>query len=278
MIRLGSHVPFKAPNYLVESCETSIQNGANAMMIYLGAPQNVRRVETSKYNLAEYEAKYQNAIPKEYVVVHAPYIVNPSNPDKSTFAVDFLVQEIERMNYAGFKYLVLHPGASVEHSVEEALDTLVDSLKEILSQTKDVIICIETMSGKGTEVGINFEQMAHILKWVDSERAQVCLDTCHVWDAGYDIQEYEEFKQELRDWDLLKHIKVIHLNDSKNEVASHKDRHANIGKGTIGLGTLQKFVHDPDFDNIPIILETPIPETGSVYKEEISMLLHYNQK
>ncbi|MFV8401163.1 deoxyribonuclease IV [Mycoplasma sp. 2634B] len=273
MILLGSHVPFKAPNYLVESCETSIANGANTMMIYLGAPQNVRRVETEKYNLKEYEEKYQDKIAKENVVVHAPYIVNPSNPEKSAFAIDFLVQEIERMNYAGFKYLVLHPGASVGHPVEEALDTLVDSLKEILSRTKDVVICIETMSGKGSEVGINFEQIAHVLKWVDHERLQVCLDTCHIWDAGYDIQEYEAFKQELRDWDLLKHIKVIHLNDSKNEVASHKDRHANIGQGTIGFETLQKFVFDPDFDNIPIILETPIPETGPIYKEEIAMLL-----
>ncbi|WP_416756136.1 deoxyribonuclease IV [Mycoplasma aquilae ATCC BAA-1896] len=270
---IGSHVPFKAPNYLVESCQFSLDNGANTMMIYLGAPQNVRRVEPEKYNLAQYETQYEKLITKEHVVVHAPYIVNPSNPDKSAFAVDFLVQEIERMNYAGFKYLVLHPGASVGHSVEEALDTLVDSLKEILSRSKDVVICLETMSGKGSEVGINFEQLAHVLKWVDDERIQVCLDTCHVWDAGYDIQDYEAFKQELKDWDILKHIKVIHLNDSKNEVASHKDRHANIGKGTIGLETLQKFVFDPDFDNIPIILETPVPETGPIYKEEIAMLL-----
>ncbi|SJZ63560.1 deoxyribonuclease IV [Mycoplasmopsis verecunda] len=276
MILLGSHVSFKAPNYLSESCEISINQNANTMMIYLGAPQNVRRVDVDKYGLDIYEDKYESLIPRERIVVHAPYIVNPSNPDKAQFAIDFLVQEIKRMDYAGFKYLVLHPGASVGYDVEEALDTLVDSLKEIIARTPDsnVVICIETMAGKGTEVGVNFEQLAHILQWVNNDRVQVCLDTCHVWDAGYDIKDYEEFKDELRKWDILKHIKVIHLNDSKNEVASHKDRHANIDKGTIGLKALQKFVFDPDFENIPIILETPVPETGPIYKEEIAMLLN----
>ncbi|WLP85504.1 deoxyribonuclease IV [Mycoplasma seminis] len=274
MILLGSHVPFKAPDYLVGSCQEAIYENANTMMIYLGAPQNVRRVDPEKYNLAKYEAKYANIIAKENIVVHAPYIVNPSNPDKAAFAVDFLVQEIQRMNYAGFKYLVLHPGAAVGHPIEEALDTLVDTLKEIIDRTENVVICLETMSGKGSEVGTNFEQLAHVLQWVDSDRVQICLDTCHVWDAGYDIQEYGEFKEELKKWDLLRRIKVIHLNDSKNEVASHKDRHANIGQGTIGLKTLQNFVFDPDFENIPIILETPVPESGPIYKEEIAMLLN----
>ncbi|RIV16247.1 deoxyribonuclease IV [Mycoplasmopsis gallopavonis] len=273
MIKLGSFVSFKKPNYLVGAAQESINNGANTMMIYLGAPQTTIRTSVENYHKEEYLAQFSNIIKPEDIVVHAPYIVNPANPEKASYSIDFLIKEINRMNYFGAKYLVLHPGAFTTHSPEEALDTLVDSLKEIIANTKDVVICIETMSGKGTEIGINFEQVAYILEWVKSERVQVCLDTCHLWDAGYNLKEYQNFKQELKKWNLLERVKVIHLNDSKNDLNSHKDRHANIDQGFIGLETLQKFVFDPDFDNIPIILETPYEDNFSPYKEEIALLL-----
>ncbi|AKF41086.1 endonuclease IV [Mycoplasmopsis canis] len=273
MIKLGSHISFKKPGYLPGAVEESLDNGANTMMIYLGAPQTTTRVPVENYRLEEYLEKYKDKIPQEDIVVHAPYVINPANPDKADYSNNFLIQEIKRMNYLGLKYLVLHPGAYTTFEIQESLDQLVDSLKFILSETEDVVICIETMSGKGTEIGINFEQIKFLLDWVKSDRLQVCLDTCHLWDAGYDIQEYEWFKDELRKYDLLKNVKVIHLNDSKNEVFSRKDRHANIGKGTIGLETLKKFVHDKDFDNIPIILETPWVDDKPIYKEEIAMLL-----
>ncbi|QKT05215.1 deoxyribonuclease IV [Mycoplasma sp. OR1901] len=274
MIKLGSHISFKSPGYLVDSVKESIKNKANTMMIYLGAPQNTRRVSVDKFNLEEYEKEFEQFIAKEDIVVHAPYIVNPASLEKSSFAKEFLIDEIKRMNYLGLKYLVLHPGAYTVYSEQEALDELVQSLRYIIENTEDVVICIETMSGKGTEIGTNFEQLKFLLDFVNSERLQLCLDTCHMWDAGYDLQDYDEFKNELKKWDILKNVKVIHLNDSKNEVFSHKDRHANIGEGTIGLDTLKKFVHDPDFDNIPIILETPIPEGGPIYDKEIEMLLN----
>ncbi|VEU76197.1 deoxyribonuclease IV [Mycoplasmopsis columboralis] len=273
MIKLGSHVSFKKPNYLVDAAADSFSNGANTMMIYLGAPQTTLRTAVENYQLEKYEQVFENVIAKEDIIVHAPYIVNPANPEKAEFSVDFLVKEIQRMNYIGAKYLVLHPGAYTKFSPQEALDTLVDSLKEILNQTKDVIICIETMSGKGSEIGINFEQIRYILDWVNSERVAVCLDTCHLWDAGYNLKEYQSFKDELNKWNLLEKVKVIHLNDSKNDLSSHKDRHENIGRGFIGYETLKQVVHDPDFDNIPIILETPWTEQGPIYKEEIAWLL-----
>ncbi|WP_406613701.1 deoxyribonuclease IV [Mycoplasma corogypsi] len=276
MIKLGSHVPFKKPGYLAEAAEVSVQNGANTMMIYLGAPQNTARIDVNQYQLEEYEQKWMHLIPKEDIVVHAPYIINLANPDKQAFGVDFLIAEINRMNYIGCKYLVLHPGAYTTHTEQEALDTLVDSLKKVIEETENIVICIETMAGKGTEIGVDFEQITYLLKWIDSDRIAVCLDTCHLWDAGFDLQEYEQFKQKLRDFDLLKHVKVIHLNDSKNDVASHKDRHANIGAGFIGTETLKKFVHDKDFDNIPIILETPYIDDQPPYKEEIALLLNKN--
>ncbi|MBU4690731.1 deoxyribonuclease IV [Mycoplasma zalophi] len=273
MIKLGSHISFKSPNYLVSAVEESIKNNANCMMIYLGAPQTSKRVAKELYNLSEYTKKYHDVIKSEDIVVHAPYIVNPSNPEKSLFAINFLIEEINRMNYIGAKYLVLHPGAYTKFSLQESLETLINSLKQIISLTKDVVICLETMSGKGTEVFTNFKDMKYVLETLNSDRVQMCLDTCHIWDAGYDIKKYDDFKQQLRDFDLLKYIKVIHLNDSLNDLNSHKDRHANIDQGYIGLKTLQKFVFDNDFDNVPIILETPIPEQGSIYDIEIAMLL-----
>ncbi|MGX9358491.1 deoxyribonuclease IV [Mycoplasma sp. 128] len=274
MIKLGSHISFKSPDYLVSACEESIANKANTMMIYIGAPQTTKRVDVQLYNLKKYQEKYSSQIKAEDIVVHAPYIVNISNPEKALFGINFLVQEINRMNYIGAKYLVLHPGASTTFTRQESLECLIESLKKILSLTKDVVICLETMSGKGTEVFINFEEMKYVIKTLNESRIQMCLDTCHIWDAGYDIKNYDDFKKQLKDWDLLQHIKVIHLNDSLNDLNSHKDRHANIDKGYIGLQTLQKFVFDPDFDNIPIILETPWVDNKPIYDEEISMLLN----
>ncbi|WP_406616762.1 deoxyribonuclease IV [Mycoplasmopsis adleri] len=277
MIKLGSHVSFKAPNYLVGAIEDSINNGANCAMIYLGAPQNIKRVKTDVYKYDEYKQKYMNIIKPEDIVVHAPYIVNPSSVEKHNFAIKFLIEEIHRMNYIGAKYLVLHPGSSTTFTVQESLDTFVKTIKEILFKTKDVVICVETMAGKGTEVGINFGQIRYFIDQINNERFQICLDTCHIWDAGYDIKNYDEFKATLAKYDLTKHIKVIHLNDSKNDLNSHKDRHANINQGFIGIDTLSKVVFDKDFDNVPIILETPYVDNKPIYKEEIAELLNYKK-
>lgn len=273
MIKLGSHISFKSPEYLKGSTKEALSYGANTFMIYLGPPQNAKRINPTKYFYEDYKKEFSLLIPEKDIVVHAPYIVNPSNPNKKDFAIEFLIQEIRRMNYIKAKYLVLHPGSYTEFNSDIAISTLVESLQIILNKTNDVIICIETMSGKGTEIGINFEQMQLILKKVNNPRLAICLDTCHVWDAGYNIKNYQEFKDILIKFNLLKDIKVIHLNDSKNEISSHKDRHANINQGFIGLKTLKQFVHDPDFDNIPIILETPWVNEKAPYLEEIKMLL-----
>ncbi|MDJ1647326.1 deoxyribonuclease IV [Mycoplasma phocimorsus] len=274
MIKIGSHITFKAPNYLLDAGKESLKNNANTLMIYLGAPQNTKRVEKEKYKLHEFEQLVKNKINNEDIIVHAPYIVNPSNPTKSQFACNFLISEIKRMNYIKAKYLVLHPGAYTSFDVQQALDTLINNLKLILSKTKDVVIAIETMAGKGTEVGINFEQIMYVINKVNSERIKICLDTCHVWDAGYNLKNFEEFIDFLKEKNYLKYIKVIHLNDSKNDLGSHKDRHENIGKGFIGFDTLAKFVHCKEFDNIPIILETPWIDEGPIYDQEIKLLLN----
>ncbi|PZV99921.1 deoxyribonuclease IV [Metamycoplasma auris] len=273
MIKIGSHISFSKPNYLEKAAQESIENNANCMMIYLGAPQTTLRVPKENYHLEQYKNLYSKKISPQDIIVHAPYIVNPSNPEKSQFAINFLVSEIKRMNYIGAKYLVLHPGSHTTFTIEEAKNTLIESLKKILAQTNDVIIALETMAGNGSNYCNSFEILKEIIEKVDSKRICICLDTCHIWDAGYNIKNYEQFKSYLKEKDFLKYIKVIHLNDSKNELNSKKDRHANIGQGYIGLESLKKFVFDPDFDNIPIILETPYINNKPPYKEEISLLL-----
>lgn len=274
MIKLGSHISFKKPNYLVGAIEESLANGANCAMIYLGAPQNSFRVKTSEYKFEEYKNKYINKIKPEDIVIHAPYIINLANPDKKEFSTSFLIEEINRANYINAKYLVLHPGAYTKYTKEIALKTLIENLKLVISKTEDVIICLETMAGKGTEICTNFEDILFVINSIGDERIAICLDTCHIWDAGYNIKDYEEFNKELIDKNIINKIKVIHLNDSLNDISSHKDRHANIDKGFIGLQTLKKFVHDKDFENIPIILETPYIDGIPPYKDEIKLLLN----
>ena len=278
MLKIGSHIPFKSPNYLVDSVKETINNGANVMMIYLGAPQNSKRVSIEKYNLEQYQKKFNQIIKPEDIIVHAPYIINLANKEKENFAKQFLIEEIKRMNYIGAKYIVLHPGASLKQNVDEAIINLSNNIKDVLKETKDVEIIIETMSGKGTEIGTSLEQLAKIIDLINDQRIGICLDTCHMWDAGYDLKnDFENNNGEilfnkLNQLNLLKRIKVIHLNDSKNNIGSHKDRHENIGKGFIGLKALKKFANHPNFDNIPIILETPWVEEKMIYKEEIQMI------
>ena len=272
MKKIGSHVNFKSPNYLLDAVKQSLKNKANAMMIYLGAPQSTKRVDVSKYKLEEYQKTYIKEIVPENIVVHAPYITNPANPEKKDFANQFLIKDIQRMNYIGAKHLVIHPGAHTKFTRKEAIKTLIDSLKYIFSKTKDVEISIETMSGKGTEIGTNFEEIKYIIDKVNNSRLNVCLDTCHVWDYGYDVKNFKKLISELKKHDLLKLIKVIHVNDSKNPLGASKDRHANIGKGHIGLDALKKIVNSKKFENAIMILETPLVDEKPIYDQEIEML------
>lgn len=274
MIKLGSHISFKSPNYLIGAVEEAISYNSNTFMIYLGAPQNTMRSSVEKYMYKEYIEKYSKIIPPQDIIVHAPYIVNPSNPEKSNFAIKFLIEEIERMNYIGCKYLVLHPGASLKFEKEIAIKTLVNSLKRILSKTKNVEIVLETMSGKGSEIGSTLEELKTIISEVNDNRLGICLDTCHIWDAGYDIKNnLDNFISKLKELDLLKLVKVIHLNDSKNDLSSRKDRHENIGKGFITFKSLQNFLYHPAFKNINVILETPWVDGKPIYKNEIEQLI-----
>ena len=277
MVLLGSFISFKSPKYLIGAMEETLKNQATALMIYLGAPQTTKRSDPSKWQLEEFKKNWNNFIKTEHIIVHAPYIVNLANFEKAKFAIDFLTKEIQMMNLIGAKYLVLHPGAFLKQDQEETLKFLAKNLKKILNQTEDVTIALETMAGKGSEIGTNLEQLKLLIDLVDDPRIGICLDTCHMWDAGYDLKtDFEENDGQnlinlLINLNLMDRVKVIHLNDSKNPIGSKKDRHENIGKGHIGLKALKNIVHHRAFAHIAKILETPYDEED-IYQKEIALL------
>ena len=287
MIKIGSHVSMNGDEMFLGSVKEATAYQANTLMIYTGAPQNTRRKPIEKLNIeAAQKAMKEAGINPKDVVVHAPYVMNLANPDptKRAFAKDFLVNEIYRTAAMGAKQIVLHPGAHVKEGAETGIKYIVESLNEVLERTKeaDVLIALETMAGKGTEVGRSFEELAKIIEGVTrDERLSVCFDTCHTHDAGYDVKE--NFEAVIAQFDQLigkERISVFHINDSKNPKGAGKDRHANLGTGHIGFEALNQIVHHPDFSEIPKILETPyVTETEDStkkmyppYKHEIAML------
>lgn len=278
---LGSHVSMKGDKMLLGSSEDALSYGATTFMIYTGAPQNTRRKPVEELNI-EAGREHMEANGLSNIVVHAPYIINLANTTKlATFelAVDFLQKEIERTAALGFDQIVLHPGAHVGAGVDKGIARIIEGLNEVLSQDYPVRIALETMAGKGTEIGRNFDEIAKIIDGVThNERLSVCFDTCHVHDAGYDI--VTDFEGVLEEFDKIvgaDRISVIHINDSKNERGAMKDRHENLGFGHIGFDPLNFIVHHPKFQNVPKILETPFvgadPKKKSApYKFEIDML------
>lgn len=285
MIKLGSHVGMAGKDMFLASVKEAESYGANVLMLYTGAPQNTRRKEIKDLNIEKgWEYAAQAGINE--IVVHAPYIVNLANTVKSetfTLAVEFLEKEIIRTAAMRSKILVLHPGSCLDAGVDAGTAQIVKGLNQVLDQNEDdVFIALETMAGKGSEIGRSFEELARIYEGVHKkERLRVCFDTCHVNDAGYDLShDYEGVFQHFDEVLGLGQIAVFHINDSMNPCGTHKDRHANIGKGYLGEEVLKKLVHDPRFEEIPKILETPwLCEEGSdkktipPYKEEIRQLL-----
>ena len=239
MLYIGSHVGFKKDSQLLGSVREALSYGANTFMFYTGAPQN-----TSRYPIMDGLTLEAMALMKEHdfdyskVVVHAPYIINLANdkdPEKFKFSVRFLQEELERCELLGIKSIVLHPGSHVGLGVDAAISNIAKGLNMILG-THDVTILLETMAGKGTEVGSSLEEIKRIIDLVDDkEHIGVCLDTCHLNDAGYDMSEFDSFLNRFDSLIGLDKIGCVHVNDSKNVLGAHKDRHENIGFGTIGF-------------------------------------------
>ena len=283
MLIIGSHVGYKKDSGLVGSVEEALSYGANTFMFYTGAPQNTIRSSIDLDNVKKaYTLMEENGIDKNKVIVHAPYIINLANGDESkfNFSCNFLSEELKRVDTFGMKYLVLHPGSHVGQGVDEGISNIVKALNLVLDKdNSNVMILLETMAGKGSEVGRNFEEIKSIIDGVSKkDRVGVCLDTCHLNDAGYDLNNFDEVLDSFDKLIGINKIKCIHINDSKNPIDSHKDRHENIGKGTIGLDTLIKVIDCDKLKDVPKILETPYIDGHAPYKEEIELIRHASKQ
>ena len=259
MLIIGSHVSFKA-DQLLGSVKEALRYGSNTFMFYTGAPQNTKRSELNdRLTMEALELMRDNNIDINNVICHAPYIVNPASNDmdKHNFAINFINNELDRCDLLGVKNMVLHPGSAVGETREEAINNIIDTLNNVFKSNNNCSILLETMAGKGNEMGITTEELKQIIDKVNHERLGVCIDTCHLNDAGYDLTKFSEY---LDDFDKLigiDKIKCVHVNDSKNPISSHKDRHENIGFGTIGFDTLLNVIYNSRLESIPKILETP---------------------
>ncbi|WP_289014704.1 deoxyribonuclease IV [uncultured Granulicatella sp.] len=278
---IGSHVSMSGKEMLLGSAKEAYSYGANVMMMYTGAPQNTRRKPIEELN-AEIGKKFMAENGIKEVVVHAPYIINLANTTKEgyiDFAIDFLKEELRRAEAVGATQVVLHPGSHVGAGVDVGLNQIIYGLNQVITKDQTVQIALETMAGKGTELARTFEELARIIDGVTyNEHLSVTFDTCHVHDAGYDIKN--DLSGVLTQFDKtvgLDRIKVLHINDSKNPVGAHKDRHENFGFGEIGFDALMNVIHVPEFKNLPKILETPwikVKDKVQIapYKKEIEMI------
>ena len=262
MLLIGSHVSFKSNTQLLGSTKEALSYGENTFMFYTGAPQNTKRSKIDD-NLTNKALKLmnENNIDIKNVIVHAPYIINlanDENKEKYLFAINFLKEEIKRVEKMGVKKIVLHPGSYTTLDIERGIKCIINALNEVLKDDSSVSILLETMAGKGTEIGFKLEHLKRIIDGVSNkDRLMVCLDTCHLNDAGYDMSNFDVFLDEFNDIIGIEKIGCIHINDSKNILSSNKDRHENIGYGMIGFENLLNIIYNERLNNIPKILETP---------------------
>ncbi|MBN2980057.1 MULTISPECIES: deoxyribonuclease IV [Cohnella] len=281
MLKIGSHVSFSDKGLLTAAKE-AVSYGSSTFMIYTGAPQNTRRKPIESLYIPEGRELMAEADIGE-IVVHAPYIINLGSYKNDTFelAVNFLQEEIRRTHHIGVRNIVLHPGAYTDKDPEYGIDRIAEGLNEVLGGTKetDVNIALETMAGKGSEIGRTFEEIAAIIERVeDNHRLAVCMDTCHMHDADYDI--VNDFDGVIRKFDEivgLDRVAVVHINDSKNPQGAAKDRHAPVGSGWIGFDAIDRIVHHEALQGKPFILETPwigkvAGKERPMYETEIAML------
>lgn len=277
---LGSHVSFKSKNYLLDSVKETIEYNGNCFMVFTGPPQNFNRKEINKELVMQaHELMKQHNMKLENIVVHAPYLINLASPNQKTreLGLKQLIIEINRTHEIGSNLLVLHPGSSLDLDRNIALDNIILGINTAIEKTKnDVIVCVETMAGKGTEIGNNFDEISRIVLGIkNKDRIGVCLDTCHMHESGIDLTNPDDVLNNFEEKLSLDYIKVIHLNDSKNKIGARKDRHENIGYGEIGFEVLVKWAHNKKIFHVPKILETPYRDNKPIYKDEIIWI---NQK
>ena len=273
MLIIGSHVGFRKDDQLLGSLKEALSYGANTFMFYTGAPQNTKRYPIEDgLTLEALNLMKESNIDYSKVIVHAPYIINLANdsdPEKFMFAVDFLREELERCELLGIQNVVLHPGSHVGLGVERGI-TNISTASNMVLDTSNVRVLLETMAGKGSEVGSKLEEIKAIIDNVNNkDKVGVCLDTCHLSDAGYDLSDFNKFLDEFDKIIGIDKIYFVHINDSKNTLGAHKDRHENFGFGNVGFDTLMGVIYNERLENIPKILETPYVTKDDSSKERL---------
>ena len=273
---IGSHVNFGSKQ-LLGSAEMAVSFGANTFMFYTGAPQNTVRKDIDE-TLTKEAKEYMehHGIDINNVICHAPYIINLANKEKEdswNFSISFLKNEINRITQMGINYIVVHPGNALKLDRMEALHNIAEAINNIITPETKPMILLETMAGKGSECGINMYELKEILDNIDlKDKVGICLDTCHLNDSGIDISKFDEYLKEFDNYIGLEKVKCVHVNDSKNVMGSHKDRHANLGYGTIGFDNLINVLYNFKLKDVPKILETPWILEYPPYKLEIDMI------
>ena len=274
MLLIGSHVSFNSKEQLLGSVKEALSYGENTFMFYTGAPQNTKRCKID-YDLT-LEARnllYENSIDLKNIIVHAPYIINLANNEDETkynFAINFLKDEIKRVYALGVEKLVLHPGSFVNLDLDVGINNIINALNKVITPNQAVKICLETMAGKGTETCFKLEHIKRIIDGVKyPDKLMVCLDTCHLNDAGYDMKDFDKFLEEFDNIIGIDKIGCIHVNDSKNDISSHKDRHENIGYGYVGFDNLINIIYNDKLANVPKILETPYVSSSDGKKQRV---------
>ena len=271
MLRIGCHL--SSSKGFFHMGKEAVGIGANTFQFFTRNPRGSKAKEIDEKDVEKY-----HAFAKEHdisqILAHAPYTLNPCSKDSHTreFALMTMEDDLKRMEYVPGNCYNLHPGSHVGQGAEEGIKMIAETLNQILKKEQHTTVLLETMSGKGTEVGRSFEELRAILDRVELKNHMgVCLDTCHVYDAGYDI--VNNLDRVLDEFDSiigLERLKAIHMNDSKNPFASHKDRHEKIGEGSLGIKTFEAIVNHPKLKGIPIYLETPNELDG--YAREIKTL------
>ena len=277
---LGNHVSFKNDTQLIGSVKEALEYNANCFMFYTGAPQNTKRNKIDLEKTKEAYKIMEGVIDKKNIIVHAPYIINLANKNNEEFNVSFLKEEIKRVQLLGLSKIVLHPGSHVTYTKEEGLKNIVDALNKSLNKEDNIYILLETMAGKGSELASNLSEIKYIIDNVIlNDKLMVCIDTCHLNDSGYDIKDFDKYLIEFDKIIGINKIGCIHVNDSKNILSSKKDRHENIGYGTIGFDHLINVIYNEKLKDVPKILETPYvsivdskDKSYPPYKFEIEMI------
>lgn len=271
MLYIGNHT--SSSKGYAAMARQMIKNGGNTFAFFTRNPRGGKAKEIDEKDVEKFLAQVgEHQFGK--IVAHAPYTLNPcaAKEELRDFARETMADDLRRMEYTPGNYYNFHPGSHVGQGSETGIRKIAEILNDVLTEEQTTTVLLETMAGKGSEVGRNFREIRDIMDLVEKkEKVGVLLDTCHVWDGGYDIvNDLDGVLKEFDEVIGLEHLKAVHLNDSMNELGAHKDRHAKIGEGCIGLEALVRVIRHPALQNIPFILETPNDDEG--WTKEIALL------